>query len=923
MSEAAPETAATQLIVVGASAGGIEALSTLVANLPAQFPAPLVIAQHLDPSRPSHLQEILARRSVLPVRTVTDHAPLEPGIVYVVPANRHVSVSDHAIELRDGDATRPKPSVDLLLSSAAVVFGERLIAVILTGSGSDGAAGAYNVKKAGGTVVIQNPSTASYPGMPQSLAPNTVDIVADLERIGGILIELLAGGEVPARSDGERELDQFLAELRERNGVDFSSYKLPTIRRRLQRRIVATDAGDLAGYHRYLDAHPEEYQQLISAFLIKVTEFFRDPELFAALRAEILPDLIAHARQRGRELRLWSAGCATGEEPYSLAVLVAEALGDELDDFTVRIFATDLDEEAIAFARRGVYAAAALAELPDDVVARYFSAEDGGYQVKKRVRSLVVFGQHDLGQRAPFPRIDLILCRNVLIYFTAELQKRTLQLFAYALRDGGVLALGKAESTNPAGDYFDLRNSQYRIYRRQGDRVLMPPARLAAPTPLPPRRFGRPERADGAPTPPRTGRGPEREGGLTEGTLLRLPIGAIVIDRRYDIQAINSAARRFLAIHHPAIGEDLIHVAQGIPHQRLRQAIDRAFREGIAVTLDEFPVEDLAVNGPGYRQVICYPQRAEGERGRIDTVLVTVADITDTVQARRRLEGELAAAREEQAGAREAAAAEVARHAEQVGRLVETNRQLVEANQELIGANEELRTTNEEFLLSTEEAQATTEEVETLNEEMQATNEELETLNEELQATVEELNTTNDDLSARSVELQGMARASEEERARLQAILAGMGDALLVVDANGAPLLTNAAYDEFFGARGERLVPRDERGRPLPPALLPQHRAASGESFRVEFTTNDDHGGGGQRWFEANGRPVRDSAGDRVRDSVGRQRWGVVVIRDISERSLRRQQEEFIANVSHDLRTPLTAAYAGLDMLSRRLTDRL
>ena len=203
-------------------------------------------------------------------------------------------------------------------------------------------------------------------------------------------------------------------------------------------------------------------------------------------------------------------------------------------------------------------------------------------------------------------------------------------------------------------------------------------------------------------------------------------------------------------------------------------------------------------------------------------------------------------------------------------------------------------------------AQAATEEVETLNEEMQATNEELETLNEELQATVEELNTTNDDLSARSVELHDLARTSEEERARLQAILAGMGDAVLVVNANGAPLLTNAAYTELFGERGERFMPRDERGQPLPPALLPQQRAARGESFRMEFTVADAQGG--QRWFEANGRPVRDSEELQVRDSAGRQRWGVVVIRDITERSLRRLQEEFIANVSHGLRTPLTAA---------------
>ncbi len=300
----------SHLVVIGSSAGGIDALSTLVATLPADFPAPLVLAQHLDPTRPSHLAEILARRSTLPVRTVVDPEPLEAGVVFVVPSNHYVSIDDHMIELQVEGAGRPKPSIDRLLGTAAEGYGERLIAVILTGMGSDGAAGARAVNQAGGTVIIQNPATASFPAMPQSLAPTTVDIVADLERIGPILHDLVRGGlanggDAPAREDEERELGDFLAQLRERNGVDFSSYKEPTIRRRLQRRIVAVGAQDLRGYRAYLDAHPEEYQQLIASFLIKVTAFFRDPELFAYLRETILPDLIAQADRRG-------PSCASG-----------------------------------------------------------------------------------------------------------------------------------------------------------------------------------------------------------------------------------------------------------------------------------------------------------------------------------------------------------------------------------------------------------------------------------------------------------------------------------------------------------------------------------------------------------------------------------------------------------------------------------
>src|ERR671937_99277 len=362
----------SQVVVVGASAGGIEALSTLVATLPAEFPAPLVIAQHLDPGRPSHLAQILARRSTLPVQQVVDHAPLQNGVVFVVPVNRHVEITDHAISLRTRDGGRAMPSIDLLLTTAAPVFGENLIAVILTGAGSDGAAGARAVKEAGRMVVIQNPRTAQFAGMPAALAPPLVDVVADLETIGPLLHDLLIGADTPATPAENHTLKALLDHLQEASGIDFSQYKLPTIQRRLQRRMAATGMHRLADYVQYLQRHPEEYERLVSTFLIKVTEFFRDPELFAYRRDQALPEIVAAARGRDREIRLWSAGCATGEEAYSLATLLAEVLGEELERFTVRTFATDLDTAAVAYARRGIYPANALATLPRDLVERYF-----------------------------------------------------------------------------------------------------------------------------------------------------------------------------------------------------------------------------------------------------------------------------------------------------------------------------------------------------------------------------------------------------------------------------------------------------------------------------------------------------------------------------------------------------------------------
>jgi len=451
------------LIVIGASAGGIDALVRLTSTLPTDLQAPLVIAQHLDPDRTSRLGEILSTRSTLPVRMVVDREGLAPATVYVVPTNRDVKITDHTITVRDDQDGRPKPSIDLLLTSASEVFGERLIAVILTGTGSDGAEGARRVKAAGGTVIIQNPETARYPGLPLSLPTAVVDIVSELEALGILLRDLVNGTYTPPSTDDERRMRALLDQVRARSGIDFTAYRQPTIHRRLQRRMVDTGKESIEAYVAYLQRQPQEYQRLVSSFLIKVTDFFRDADLFDRLRDRILPELLEEARVRGNELRLWSAGCATGEEAYSLAILVAELLGNELEELSVRVFATDVDPDAIVHARRGIYSSAALDHLPPELRSRYFTSIDSVYEVKKAVRRLVVFAPHDLGQRPPFPRVDLILCRNVLIYFTPELQRRALQSFAFSLRPSGRLVLGKSETTSPLPAYFSLEDTRLKI----------------------------------------------------------------------------------------------------------------------------------------------------------------------------------------------------------------------------------------------------------------------------------------------------------------------------------------------------------------------------------------------------------------------------------------------------------------------------
>lgn len=849
-----------QLVVIAATSASTESLMSVLAPLPASFPAPIVVAYH---AAGRGIEETLAAMTQLTVRAVDGAVRLEPGHVYALHPQQHVEVVDGELRPVEGSAARRgAPPVELVLESASEAYGENLVALILAGAGPDRADGARHVKEMGGTVVVQNPSSGGTLELPLSLSPSIVDIVADVPALSTLLLDLVTGAFGKPVIQDDARLQNVLDQVRARSGVDFSGYKQPTIRRRLHRRMLDTASATLEDYIRYLRRHPEEYQRLASSFLIKVTDFFRDPDLYDYPRDEVLPDLVANARKRGNELRLWSAGCATGEEAYSLAILAAEVLGPGIGDFTVRIFATDLDAEAIMFGRRGVYPLSALKNLSPELLDRYFTRIDGAYEVKKAIRSLVVFGQHDLGQRAPFPRIDLALCRNVLIYFTPELQRRALQLFAFALRDGGYLVLGKAESTTPLSEHFAVLHPRLKVFRRQGERVLLPPTRIkeVVPTPGSHLQVKRPAligserelaRVHARQAGPRTAS--ER---MSDQILQDLPVGVVVVNRRYDIQNINVTARRLLGIHVPALGEDVIHQAYRSLSGPLRAAIDAASGGESVRTVH---VVDSMPDTPGEQRCIALAAvqyRAPGENGGgRELVLILVNDATQ--QERERQD-------------RAAASARAIEEARRLQALLDEStvsiRQLLRANEELASANAALRSANEELLVGHEESQAAMEEIETLNEEQQATNEELETLNEELQATVEELNTTNDDLEARGLELADLTRSLEEERSRLAAVLASMAEGVLVVDQGGTCLLTNDAFARMFG-RG--LPPLDGLdGMPLAADQSPVARAARGEAFRVQFTLQ-----GGLRRFEASGQPIRS-------DGV---EGGVVVIRDISE----------------------------------------
>lgn len=878
-----------RLVVVGASAGGVEAVSELLASLPPSFAAPVLVAQHLSPERPSHLHDILSRRSPLPLRVAGAQEPLRAGVVFVIPANCDAEIEGTSIVLHEATQRRAAPSIDRLLRSAAASFGVGTIAVILSGSGSDGAAGAHDVEAAGGTVLIQDPASAAFPSMPLAVAAGVVAVVAESAAMGPLLERLVSGSPLDADPAGDHELRRLLMRLNERSGIDFAAYKRPTIVRRLQGRMAATHQATLTDYVRHLEEDPEEYERLMGSLLIKVTEFFRDAKVMDQVRRRVLPELVAHARVT-RELRIWCAGCSTGEEAYTIAMLVADALGDERDSVEVRIFATDVDAAALAFARRGAYSARAVRNVPAALLERYFVVAGDVYSVSKELRDLVVFGEHDLSVRPPFPRIDLILCRNVLIYFLPELQQRVLHVFAFALRQGGWLVLGSSESAAALGHTFSPDRGALKIYRRDGAAPAPPPNMAAAALALAPR----PARAAPAAVSDRRG---SREAGrageiLAERILLELPVGVVTVGRRWETLRINPAARRLLGIHGSALGDDFIHLAEALPASAVRGALRGALQGKTSVTVCETVTPDLLTGRPRQLEVTCGPFRQRPGDSIVGAVIL-ISDASDLAQER----------------------AAMPILGQRLQQAIDESQRLLAVNQEVTSANDQLRVTNEELLMGAEDAQASREEAETLTEELQASNEELETLNEELQASVEELNVANEDLVTRTDELAAQAailtsqtQELAQERDRMTSILHGMADAVLAVDAEGRAVMWNAAYEAMFGDPAVLFVPEDEAGQPLDAEAWPQQRARRGESFSSSFTTRAPDGA--RRWFEARGSGLQLPIPGWV---------GVVVIREVTERSLRELQEQFMIAASHELRTPIAALHGYVQLLARRL----
>jgi two-component system, chemotaxis family, CheB/CheR fusion protein len=715
------------IVGIGCSAGGLEALEKFLTHVPPDSGMAIVIVQHLAPDHDSSLPQLLQRLTPMTVVEVTDGMAVQPGHVYVIPPNHDLSLLHGKLHLLDPAAPRGlRLPIDFFFRSLAEDQREKSIAVILSGMGSDGVFGLRAVKEKGGLTLVQDPATAEADSMPRSaIEAGVADIISPPEYLAGRITgffqhplhEMQQGSSQAAEIISA--LDRVVILLRNRSGNDFSLYKTNTLYRRIERRMAVHQIDDLDGYVRYLRGNPQEMDLLFKELLIGVTRFFRDPEVWEILRTEAIPSLLAR-HPDGGALRAWVPACSTGEEAYSLAIIFREVM-EELKPgarFTLQIYATDLDKDAVIQARSGCYPDNIAADVSPERLARNFLPEDGGgYRIGRGIREMVVFAPQNIISDPPFTKLDLISCRNLLIYFGAQVQKQLLPMFHYALNPGGLLLLGGAEATGNFGHLFSPINNKARLYRRR-DRA---PSveELAFPGKVP---------QIAAPAyPPSPGHGEEDLGQLTDQLIQQnFSPAAVLVNADGDIVYISGRTGKYLE---PAAGKTNMNL-HAMAREGLREALLGMIRKALK---ESHPVhlKGLRVGTDGGTQRVDVTlqalERPAALRGR---VLVVFRDVP-TPLARR--------------GTGKPVAAETHRELEQ--ELAQAREALQVTQEEMQTTVEELKSSNEELQSTNEELQSTNEELTTSKEELQSLNEELQTVNAELQSKVDDLTWVRNDMT--------------------------------------------------------------------------------------------------------------------------------------------------------------------------------
>jgi two-component system CheB/CheR fusion protein len=853
---------------IGASAGGLDAFRKLLDGLPSDTGMAFILVQHLDPTHESLMVELLASHTAMPVIQAAQGMTLEPGRLYVIPPGVYLSAAAGALHLSEPEARHgARMPFDFLLQSLARMCGPRAVAVVLSGTGADGSLGLKAIKDAGGLTIAQNPDEAGYDGMPRSaIATGQVDRVLPAADIGPALASYKPGASGVAKAPVPSQapaawLAQVVDLLRERTALDFRLYKHGTLQRRIERRmaLAGIEADAIDRYLDILKKDSSELARLGNDLLINVTSFFRDPKVFALLADKIIPDLV-RAHPQGQALRIWIAGCSTGEETYSLAMLFVEQIAAAKRNIKLQVFASDLDPSAIATAREGLYPDTIEADVSPERLARFFSKEERHYRVLPALRLTVVFTVQDVLSDPPFSRLDLISCRNLMIYFGPEAQAKVLAHFHFALRTGGYLLLGLTEAVGPVDGRFEVVSKSQHLYRRIG--------RGRVPEFDPPTIPGQALRAL---TPAGRGSAPLNQTVLADVcrqlVLDAYAPAAVLINAKHECLYFQGPTDRYLRVAAGAPTHDLLAMARQDIRTKLRSAIQRARQDNARITVRGGEVEHDGVRlrfGIDVR-----PVRVDGEP-------LLLICFVDEVQPPRK-------------GRPAVPVEDLPRIAALEQELDATRTELESAIRNLEMSAEEQKAVNQEALSVNEEFQSTNEELLTSKEELQSLNEELTALNGQLQETLDRQRTTSNDL---------------------QNVLYSTDVATLFLDKALNIRLFTPAAKALFG------VIAGDVGRPLTDLSLLGADSALPADCRTVLRTLKPEGREIETqagvWFMRRIYPYR-THDDRV-DGV------VITFTDITERKAAslgweraRQQAElanvaksrFLAAASHDLRQPL------------------
>ena len=899
--ETEAQNTAFNIVGVGASAGGVEALSEFLTGLSATPGMAFLLVLHRDPTHASLLVDILSKTTGVPVLEAQDGMTLEIDHVYVIPAMCTVAAIDTVLHLHSHDTPEQRRiPIDSMFKAMAENHGSNSIGVVLSGTGSDGALGIQEIKGAGGITFAQEPASARFGVMPsKAIETGCVDFVLTPKEIAEKILEI---GKHPYlnRDNAEQEEQPYTDEnslkkifrlLRTQAQVDFSQYKRSTIQRRLERRMALRQVRDLAQYADLMRDDGNEVQALVQDLLIQVTSFFRDSEEFKGLAEIVFPKLVENRSQK-ESLRIWIPGCATGEEAYSVAILLTEFLVDRALTIPIQIFGTDLSEIAVRQARAGEYVSNIEREVSSERLRRFFVKLDDHYQISKPIRDLCVFARHNVTYDPPFSRIDLICCRNVLIYFDLDLQGKVLRFFHYALKSRGFLELGPSESISQSAELFQLVDTHYRIYRKQDAAAALetkPIERAGSSATIPSERAGFAETVS-APELPRVQRNIER-------LLARYAPATVVVDEGLNIIHFQGETGPFLDHAPGSASFNLQKVVRTGLMMEVSSAIEQARKRGT----------------PARRERIRFEQSGAVSTANIEVVPLNVPDSGGALYA---LFFEKATAPEAPGLGGRLARWSMEAFRSGPGASNADKDRIQQLQRELEATREYLHNAIEEHEAALEELKAAHEEALSASEEFQSTNEELETAKEELQSTNEELSTTNEELRNRNFQLNDTNEALRMARDKFNAIYETMQEPLLVLDSELRVMEANSAFYETFKTSRDktenRLIYELGNGqwnipklRHLLEEVLPNHAPVHDFEMSHAFPTI------GARTMRLNAHRLTGN---------GHILLALQDITDISNalaalKETDRQKDQFLAMLSHELRNPLAPIANALQII--------